>query len=126
MNITPETQAMAQRVLDYIHEHPEQHDQKQFFGASYDCGTTMCIAGTALFLEYGIQSDSAFYQRDFGLTFTDVAGPLLGLDENEADDLFYKMDNEIAVQMLKCIIAGDEYGFRAYAEYETDDDEDDE
>lgn len=123
MNITPETQTMAQRVLDYIHEHPEAHDQKQFFNDTASCGTTMCIAGTALFLEYGIQSDYEFFDRNFEGSFTNVAGRLLGLTDYEAEDLFYKMNNEIAVQMLKCIITGDEEGFKAYAEVEDEDED---
>ena len=115
MNITEQTQAMAQKVLDSITEHPEQHDQSNFF-----CGTAKCIAGWALHHAYGISSGTEFWDR-FGPealdnqaaaeTYTEMAAPLLGLDDEEAQHLFYEMDETMAVQKLKHVIVGDEEGF---------------
>jgi len=102
MKSTEETRALAQEVLDYIHAHPEQHDQ----GSTGMCGTTMCIAGTAAFLEWGVNAERVVYDEYGGMT--EACGPLLGLEPDEAEFLFFEMmDEEGAVQLLKQVIVGE-------------------
>ena len=99
--MTPETQARAQAVFDYIHAHPEQHDQ----GSISACGTSMCIAGTAAWLEWGAEAHNHISERG-GLR--DACGPLLGLSATEAEYLFFEtMDEERAVQLLKHAVVGE-------------------
>lgn len=107
MFTTEETRATAQAVLDYIHEHPEKHNQLDFFGVN-GCGTTMCIAGTVLFLEYGVSTSNQAGAISTG-SYSDMAGPLLGLEnDDETDWLFYEMDNELAIQKLKHLVVGEQ------------------
>jgi hypothetical protein len=129
MKFTEKTMAMAQRVRDYIIQHPEKHEQSawvgqrdrnsnyvRYFGNVNEknfCNTTMCIAGTAIFLEEGIPGlqraagsidtldayNSGWYQQ---------AMPLLGLEtDNEAEMLFGNMDNNNAFDMLGALADGD-------------------
>ncbi|MFI6215670.1 hypothetical protein ACIBCD_27070 [Nocardia brasiliensis] len=48
---TPEQLALARRVSEHVHAHPEQHDQTIFYREDAgSCGTAGCIAGwTAVF-----------------------------------------------------------------------------
>lgn len=114
MKVTPETQALAQNILDFIHEYPEKHSQETFFG-DRGCGTTMCIAGTALYLTYGIStlqefSGSELYDLDDSISGS--AGELLGLEtSHEIDHIFYEMNPEEAIQKLKHLVTGDVWAF---------------
>jgi hypothetical protein len=118
MIVTEETKAAAQGVLDYIIANPEKHDQRHFVADSssfqFDdnvCGTTMCIAGTAVFVIEGV---SALRECTFGsLDFEHEGARILGLDEAEATALFYTMDNEVAVDMTNAIAQGDADKFYA-------------
>lgn len=106
------TRVLAQGVLDYINEHPEQHDQGVFFASGYTCGTTMCVGGTAIFLAYGISDKASFYDKYPYSSYSDVAGPLLGFENiEESDILFYEMNENAAVEKLKFLIVGDVDGF---------------
>lgn len=108
MNSTEETRARAQGVLDYIHAHPETHNQS----STSMCGTYMCIAGTAAWLEWGMRAEDIVYGNWDKSGMSEVCGPLLGLDLDEAEDLFFDtMDEEAAVQKLKHIVVGETWEF---------------
>jgi hypothetical protein len=115
MKSTEQTRALAQQVLDFIHDNPERHDQESWNDGPLDqngCGTAMCIAGTANALFHGV--DAINY----------IAGveavKLLGLD-HEASVIFYEMDNDRAIQKLKKIIVGEEF---SKEDFYTDEDGD--
>jgi hypothetical protein len=101
---------LFQKIYDQITLHPEQHDQAGFeYRDEYrdECGTIRCIAGWAVAIHYGVNS---IYGVEYGpgrdtewgyLSDTAAeAADLLGLDDTQATDLFYDMDNESAVK--KC------------------------
>jgi len=124
------TRETAQRVLDFINANPAVHRQTTYFGDRVNtenyCGTTMCVAGTALYVEYGINSPMSFYEHPVfgrrgndhtGNSYAKVAGPLLGFENaDESDAIFYEMDNERAVQKLKHLVTGDLMAFDAMIE----------
>jgi hypothetical protein len=115
MKSTIETREMAQKVVDYIGDNPERHSQSWFCSGWEDegmCDTTMCIAGTAVFLEGG--SEALVEGRQNGVKWwTDNGARILGLNKNEALNLFYCMDNEAAVAATVAIAQGDEVKFNA-------------
>ena len=116
--------AAAQDVLDYFKKYPERHDQ----GAWYDideealpnnwdeeeslaeyvpqniCKTTMCAAGTVMWQRHGVVGlkmfdvDNRFAQRE--------AARLLGLEWNDANQLFHTMNEETVKKVLKRIAKG--------------------
>lgn len=119
---TPDTRAMAQGVLDYIHEHPEDHNQRVFFSDPEGCGTSMCIAGTTIALidselaerlraEYWhpVNGDVGAYSA--GWHIENAAARALGLSKPESVFVFYDFDNESAVQKLKSIVVGESLCF---------------
>jgi hypothetical protein len=103
MQSTEQTRARAQEVLDYIHEHPERHDQNHWIKDpdSTGCGTSMCVAGTATWLEHG--------SKAIHLDSEIEASKLFGLSYWECQVLFYDMDKERAVQKLKKVVVGEEF-----------------
>lgn len=117
MNVTEETKEHAQHILNYITMFPERHEQSTWvevpIGIYRDdltednfCGTTMCIAGTSVFLTEGVEG-----LRRPTSDFEDIAAERLGLSSVEAHDLFYNTDNDTAKVMLKAIVDGDEDAF---------------
>lgn len=105
MQSTPETRAHAQEILDYIHANPEKHDQAYFFtGNPNMCGTTMCIAGTSVFLK----NAKTFDDMPMG-AFADKAAANLGLSMAESEVVFFEMDEERAIQKLKKVVVGEEF-----------------
>jgi hypothetical protein len=134
MIINEDTKAMAQAVVDYIESHPDKHEQASWFGKKFTgpdgeednmgfayeqtvsptaCGTTMCVAGTALWLDAGMPDKIVIP------TFPDeLAAPLLGLNEEEAYALFFNMDESRALDMLRALANGDEHKFWSFAEEE--------
>jgi hypothetical protein len=127
MKSTPETQERAMAVYDFISANPDAHNQKNYFdNPEGHCGTTMCIAGTALFLEYGHKSlgDFDVYRNSNhpDSSIDDIAGELLGLNMHEAMSLFFDMDNDSAMRRLKFIVAGDEFAFAESMERVNEDD----
>lgn len=66
MKSTIKTRENAQGVLDYLTQHPQQHDQNNWWSAigtestsditeDNFCGTTMCIAGCSVYMAEGLQ-----------------------------------------------------------------------
>lgn len=90
---------LAYAVLDHIDEHPEQWFQDLWLdlntdGELGDCGTVGCFAGwttqlsglAAVFNDFG---HGRFVKIDGNtVSFRDAATQLLGIDEDDADDLF--------------------------------------
>ena len=95
-------------VYNYLVEHPEEHNQ-EVFGERTSCGTTMCVAGTAIMLH---RPDIVKWITDdersevlqmvvYGdCDVQEVARVILGLSDGEADDLFYCFSNEVALNKL--------------------------
>jgi len=126
MNVTPNTKALAQGILDYIETYPERHDQQFWFldkskasprtlsnvvndGDEFNiCKTTMCIAGTAVFLSRPTDEFKRFGDKSYN--WVSAGGELLGLDDDEAYWLFYG-NNQTAKKMLRAVANGDEAEF---------------
>lgn len=130
MKSTIETRDLAQRILDYW-EATGMHEQDTWFGYGEVgvhveningqdinvCDTTMCAAGTAIFLndhreflaaakdilELPPGTESALLAQEF---FSVRGRELLGLDDNEAIFLFYT-NNENAVELMRTVAQGD-------------------
>lgn len=105
MLVNEKTKSLAQQIVDFIIENPEKHNQDVFFQET-DCGTTMCIAGAAIMIAYGITSGDKLYADP-----EDIAAPLLGLDSREAARLFYTAENERALNATMAIASGDQDKF---------------
>lgn len=109
-------------VLDWIGEHPEQHDQRFFRKDSPSCGTTECFAGVAihLFAPPGVKWTMDVPDGDgvLGYEITvpgmghetsapDYAMDLLGLTWPEREALFYNMGGHSSLtQVVERILAG--------------------
>jgi len=117
MDVTNHTKAVAQSILRYIEMYPERHDQRAWvsnpdgtdnhekFDSDNVCNTTMCIAGTAVFLTRPVDE----FKR-FDGDWESVGGGLLGLTYDEAEQLFYA-DNETSLKMLRAVAEGNEEEF---------------
>lgn len=94
---------LINKTLDYIRANPDEHDQSEW-AKTTDCGTTMCFAGTAVFLSGGmfVWNDSqqaagvhtgSLPEEARGETdVTDIeeaALVLLGMDSRQGSRLFY-------------------------------------
>lgn len=99
-------------VLDYLRAHPEEHNQ-DYFGFRSACGTTMCIAGTACFLDedtvtrWEHPNQAVTYFRDdvtvgeSALSVEDRAREILGLKTgDDVERLFYDFDNARVLDKL--------------------------
>lgn len=122
MNVTKETKAIAQGVLNYIEAFPERHDQGSWVKSparderGYQvvthetlCDTTMCIAGTAIFLTKGIEEFNDYYSS--GARWHRDGAEVLGLLLHEAMALFNEYDEVVALDALRHIAGGDVNGF---------------
>jgi hypothetical protein len=125
MKVTNETQALAYEILAYWKRF-NHHDQSSWVQSNTPeiltekvgkkevnyCNTTMCAAGTAVFLNttpkkfkeiaWKKEGDDEWWERN--------AGELLGLSQREAELVFYS-DNESAVRYMKAIAAGSQKKF---------------
>lgn len=93
--------AMFKKVHDQITERPELHSQADWeYTLANGCGTTRCVGGWTLhFLNPGLPvSDVASLLDEHGRTDR-AAAQVLGLNEAEADHLFYNTTEEEAVDM---------------------------
>lgn len=89
-------QDLFQRVYDQITSEPETHDQCDWEGRD-ECGTTRCVGGWAIhFTNPGRGVDDAAFALGFTM-ISQYARHLLGLDETQAQTLFYYVNNEQAV-----------------------------
>jgi len=113
---------LAEAVLEQVTAHPEMHDQN-CYGIRRGCNTTQCIAGWAVVLSPDAEAvwsgsliakgvdvlEAVKMLSGDGYAFTvDVASAgsqLLGLTEDEADELFFSFDDDHAVDYLRELIA---------------------
>lgn len=87
---------LLRKALEYAQVHPEEIDFS-WWAKVTPCGTTACLAGTVVILtgheiDWERESTAGFYCRSYvtdGRRIADVAAGELGLDDDEADDLFY-------------------------------------
>ena len=129
MNVTEETKAHAQEILDYLRANPEKHDQTSWFDTGLDdkdgdpvefvtddnfCGTTMCVAGTSVWLKGGISKLNEYSRLD--VLFEHEGACNLGLNNREAEALFFGAGNSEALDLLSAVAAGDEAKFGEIAE----------
>lgn len=100
---------LAYKVLDAINAHPANFDMDTWVRAPYDrptvdlqqltsseCGTTACFAGWAVALSgYQLTRDREIVKanRMIPTSLPVFAAELLGLNDEQANDLFY-VDNE--------------------------------
>jgi hypothetical protein len=105
----------AQAVYNFLNAFPEKHDQDSFVeGVTTNlCGTTMCIAGTAVFLDGGVKALTETLEGDRP-DFDVQARELLGLTRDESRALFYTYDNENALKALKALIKGNKEKFEKH------------
>jgi hypothetical protein len=98
---------LAEKVREAIFMDPESHDQGEY-GRITDCGTIACIAGHTLLQDgYTVKLTKDNYTQysrpdgsAVGFEFEE-ARELLGLTSEEAQALFYCMNNEEAIDMLE-------------------------
>lgn len=113
------SQSLAQRVYGYILAFPEKHEQQSWVGDSDKvretnnvCDTTLCVAGAAVLLADGVEgvvNRCGFWN---GSTFSERGMELLGLTQNEANELFYTTDNSTARKAVKALAEGKRNKFR--------------
>ena len=121
----------AQGVLDYLRRFPQKHDQSNWFHvdggkdvekAKVDfeknyCNTSMCVAGTVVFNNYGTFGLGVFEQdEEYAVR---EATRLLGITEDEAQTLFYDVDDTEAVIAVERIAQGKKNIFKG-TDYEAD------
>lgn len=97
----------AQLILDQITEYPETHDQDDFEDVSEfrNCATKRCVAGWAVhFNGYKVTNVVNFDTYD---AVADLGRQLLGLDQDEAEWLFYRASNETAAEAVRQLAAGE-------------------
>lgn len=109
---------LAQKVLKQVRKHPERHDQQDFIAGKNSisvtefkkpaCGTAGCLAGwaSAFAAPTGTVFDPTWARLLFpgGDETADVelyAREHLGLTSEQANALFYCMDNETAIKRLE-------------------------
>jgi len=101
----------ARKTLEHLIAHPEEHNQETY-GYTTACGTKMCIAGTVVYqdaeageqvrwkpvndVEYMLDPD-----EDICEWIPTKAAELLGLQYEDAWDLFHIVDNSTALATLK-------------------------
>lgn len=132
MKVTNETRALAHEILAYwlrFNRHEQSHwvrDQEpQVYTEKANgqkmnvCGSTMCAAGTAVFLtsttkEFKTAVFENYYDQ---MWWTEKAGGLLGLDDREAHDIFHS-DNDTAKKCMAAIADGDEARLHDILDYD--------
>lgn len=106
---------LATEIVEAIEANPQLHDQSHWRKNAI-CGTTMCIAGWACFLngdkfedvdpegraDFIVDQEGSLWEID------DRAASLLGIeDRHEVEKLFYEFNNETALSRLKLLAKGD-------------------
>lgn len=122
MQVTESTKFLAQEILDYLERFPERHEQANWVSGSGDieklnttqvCNSTMCVAGTAVFLTTPLKEFKDLALSPDEVFFEERGAELLGLDSEEADRLFYSEDNAVALELLRAVAEGDEDKFES-------------
>lgn len=132
MRVTNETQALAHEILAYWLRF-NRHDQNNWVGEEEPlittekvgkaevnvCNTTMCAAGTAVFLTTSPKKFLKFAKEHYAddWLWTHRAGDLLGLDSEEAYKVFHA-DNATAKKLMGAIANGDEVEFKSIMSFD--------
>ncbi len=126
---------LAEEVLSYIHDHPEEHDQNQW-GERTACGTSMCFAGHAALLAFGAENiawtryvndpdaEAAFIRhvKVFGthMSVGDAAQKALGLEDWQRTELFLNAmsleEVELCIDAFKRGVSRDDFDEVRYPE----------
>jgi hypothetical protein len=110
--------AALEQTMQYIKDHPEQHNQEVYFQQT-ECGTAACFAGwTCILAGHELIKDDVglvwcLCRNDEPIWIVTVAQNILGLTRDEAAKLFY-CDNSIETLelMVKDLVNGDELRWR--------------
>lgn len=114
---------MAQDIIDFFIENPEKHAQSSVCGDGLTqlekmdnipddlCGTTLCIAGSAVYLNEGLEGLKKLVRAEY-TGWDTKAAELLGLNPYESHLLFYTMDNQRAFDATNAIANGDAEKFQ--------------
>ena len=110
---TPRGDALAVATLDYLREHPDHWNQKEFF----DQDGRTCFAGRAVLIGLGLPDEEAFrvYQEEYhethdaDLATWEIAADLLGWDVEQANEgVFYLLTRDI--RDLEAVVRGMMHG----------------
>lgn len=126
MRSTKETRALAYEVLAYW-ERFNHHEQESWVGDEDGfkikkvvlpsggevnvCSTTMCAAGTAVFLSTTPKTFRNFVAESGSTEWEEVGGRLLGLDTYEEQNAVFYSDNKSAKRFMKAIASGSQKKF---------------
>jgi hypothetical protein len=132
MKVTNETRALAYEILAYWLRF-NRHSQGSWVGSDEPpiytekvgkqevnvCGSTMCAAGTAVFLSTTPKKFLKAAQNRFNDDgwWEEKAGGLLGLDQGEAHKLFYS-NVTTAKKLMRAVAEGDKDEFDRIVEYD--------
>ena len=106
----------ARKVLEHLLAHPEEHSQN-YFGVQQSCGTTACIAGTAVlmdpesiptwstsFVSSEVTQMTHVVVDGTSMDVEDRAAQLLGLDFVDTNKLFYNFNDAAALDLFASYI----------------------
>lgn len=79
-------QELIEQTLDWLEANPDHMNMNYFVGHHYTCGTTLCFGGAAYML--GKRLDLS-YMDNINESISYPAQQLLGLDDGQADAIFY-------------------------------------
>ena len=103
----------ARRVYDIIDKHPERHNQETWGFKSTECGSVACISGHLALMhglaEYEMNEYTGYHRltlKDPNSDFYTVGQELLGLSDDDAHNLFYCENNEMAKAALLYLANG--------------------
>lgn len=111
---------VARRILAWLVAHPDAHDQAKWNDSKghpdeaeaavsrgrMHCGTTCCIAG-AIALADGWSWEQVYYDTGDDSSVATHAAKRLGLDYEEAYDLFHTMNEEASLRGLARVANGE-------------------
>lgn len=137
MQVTEDTKFLATEIQDYLTRYPDRHDQNSWVSVPYSddtenvaneikalasskplCNSTMCVAGTAVFLTTPAKEFKKLVLNDEEDFYETRGAELLGLDDNEAANIFFS-GNGKALALLDCIAKGDEVRFARLADIDN-------
>lgn len=107
--MTQRNTELLQKTMQFIKDHPEQHDQTDYWT---ECGTPSCFAGWALHLS----GHTCQQVRSGLLSSGDYAALVLGLTTSERIELFCPGNTIFMLElMVKDLVNGD--ALRSWEDY---------
>ncbi len=91
MELPMAPEVLLKETYTYILEHPEEHNQRLWQTFGRDCGTAYCFAGMAVHLaglEMNRNDHVCGKEWENAPHINDVARKILGLEEDQAGQLF--------------------------------------